>query len=349
MTRSSPEAALGDLVSKAVVDGRVSAAVGAAGDHEGAEIVVVAGRTHLNSTRRVAKTSRFDLASLTKPFTATLALALARRNLVPLELSLGEVWGKGVHPKLAEVSLESLLRHRSGLEAWTPLYRRLRKPQRVADFLLEGRALASRRQRYSDLGYILWGLSAERVLGVRLDRLIQRHVARPLGLRGCGYRPSGTGSVVETRLGNEVEIALAEGQGIAVGKRSGARLGAPQDGNAAFLSGVAGHAGLFGSALHAYRLGREWLRPERVLSGSCRKRALGGSGAYALGWRRPTRRGSAGPALGPSSFGHVGFTGGSLWIDPDADRILVLLAHRSDTAVDLAAWRRRFHKLATSR
>ena len=97
----------------------------------------------------------------------------------------------------------------------------------------------------------------------------------------------------------------------------------------------------------------EWLRPGRLFSPEAKARALAwGSGLYALGWVRRNVLGSAGPALGPDSFGHSGFAGGSLWIDPDASdaseggRLLALLGARTDPAVDMNAWRRRFHALA---
>ena len=74
--------------------------------------------------------------------------------------------------------------------------------------------------------------------------------------------------------------------------------------------------------------------------------ALSGNGSCLLGWRRASRRNSGGAALGPGSFGHVSFTGGSLWIDPGRRGILILLAHRANTGVELAPLRRRFHAAA---
>jgi CubicO group peptidase (beta-lactamase class C family) len=76
------------------------------------------------------------------------------------------------------------------------------------------------------------------------------------------------------------------------------------------------------------------------------RRALAGGGPTALGWWRRHVRGSAGPNLPKSAFGHTGFAGGSLWLDPEAGRVLVLLAHRASAAVPMNRWRRRFHALA---
>jgi CubicO group peptidase (beta-lactamase class C family) len=120
-----------------------------------------------------------------------------------------------------------------------------------------------------------------------------------------------------------------------------------QDGNARFLGGLAGHAGLFAPAAGVLALAREWLRPQALLTRRQVERALAGTGPYALGWARRRVRGSAGAALAPSAFGHAGFTGGSVWIDPEQDRIFVWLGHRRSAASDLNAWRRRFHALAS--
>jgi CubicO group peptidase (beta-lactamase class C family) len=106
-----------------------------------------------------------------------------------------------------------------------------------------------------------------------------------------------------------------------------------------------GHAGLFGRARDLWRLGAEWLEPRRLLKREATAQALAGR-PFLLGWWRRTLQGSAGRALPPGSFGHTGFAGGSLWIDPEARRVLVLLTQRTDPASDMNRWRRRFHTLA---
>jgi CubicO group peptidase (beta-lactamase class C family) len=111
--------------------------------------------------------------------------------------------------------------------------------------------------------------------------------------------------------------------------------------------GLCGFAGLFGTAAGLWRLGAEWLEPRLLLHSETVAAALAGGGPFALGWwRRRSRGGGGGPALSAGSFGHTGFAGGSLWIDPRRSRVLVLLAHRLDPASDLNRWRRRFHAAA---
>jgi CubicO group peptidase (beta-lactamase class C family) len=300
-------------------------------------------------------TTRFDYASLTKPFTATLALVLDTEGVLPLATRIGEVWPEA-HRKLARKSLSDLLRHRSGLAAWTPLYHRCRSLQEILDLLLGGELLGARAGTYSDLDYILWGLAAERWTGERLDRLLRSRVLDPLGLSSVEPFPGEQPDLAESRMDTGKESDLATRQGISIEPLPPPPLGWPQDGNARFLlpllggpGRLAGHAGLFGGAQDLWTLAAEWLAPRRLLQPEGVAAALGGGGPYALGWQRRTLRGSAGRALSPSSFGLTGFAGNSVWTDPEKGRIFVLLSSRIDPRSDINRWRRRFHSLAVKR
>ena len=174
--------------------------------------------------------------------------------------------------------------------------------------------------------------------------------------------PGDAPDVAASRMDTGQEVRLAARQGLAIPPLPPPPLGFPQDGNARFLVGLAGgtggmtgHAGLFGRARDLWALAAEWLAPRRLLQPAGVAAALiggsggsGGSGgrSFALGWWRRTLRGSAGRALSPSSFGHTGFAGNSLWSDPETGRIYVLLSSRTDPAGDVNRWRRRFHALA---
>ena len=212
----------------------------------------------------------------------------------------------------------------------------------MARWLLGGQLLGARRGTYSDLDYVLWGLSAERVLRRPLHDLLCQELIEPLGLR-----PSPTGDTfwLPCQLGNEREVELAAAQGTRVGLLGPPTTGRVQDGNARFLGAPAGHAGLFATPGALFALAREWLAPGALWSAAAAAAALTGPGSFALGWRRATRRGSGGPALSAGSYGHLGFTGGSVWVDPERRRVFVLLAHRTTVDVDLAPARRRFHAL----
>ncbi len=343
--RKAPK--LEQFVARLVNEGLVAAAAALVGSAEHVELEASAGISGQALDGPEGSRRLFDLASLTKPCMATLALRLDRAGRLPLDLTVGDVWPRAAE-RLRQRTLDDLLRHRAGFQPWAPLYRRCRRPQNVSRLLLAGDLLGARAGTYSDLDYVLWGLTAERVLGERLGRALQIFLTDPLGTRLLKASPGPSAQVVPCGLDNARERALAGDLGLAVAAAPAPPLGTPQDGNARFLGGLGGHAGLFGSARSLWRLAREWLNPGWVLDREQVAAALEGPGRWLLGWSRRQVKGDAGPVLSPSSYGHTGFTGGSLWIDPEAERILILLAHRTSVEVDLAPWRRRFHRLALS-
>jgi CubicO group peptidase (beta-lactamase class C family) len=333
-----------DLLDETVAAGAVSAASG--------RFVALSGdREPWSGASGPARLdTRFDLGSLTKPFLATLALGLDERGELPLALPVGEVWER-VDPRLASRPLGDLLAHRAGFVAWTPLYARCRSREEVMALLTGGALLGAPLPTYSDLDYLLWGRAAEAILGRSLFALLGERVLAPLGLSGVTLAPGPAEDVAASRMGTGKEVELAAEQGIVVTDLGPPAPGEVQDGNARFLAGLGlslpGHAGLFGRADDLVALGLEWLAPGRLFSPEAKARALAyGDGLYALGWVRRNVVGSAGPALGPDSFGHSGFAGGSLWLDPARGWLFALLAARTDPAVDLNLWRRRFHALA---
>lgn len=300
--------------------------------------------------------TRVDFASLTKPFVATLALVLDAEGVLSLSAPIGDFWPEA-DPRLGRRPLSDLLRHRSGMAAWRPLYHLCRSREDVLSLLLNPALLGTRAGTYSDLDYILWGMTVERVTGAPLHELVRSRVLIPLRLSSVEPTPGDRHDIAESRMDTGKEALLAAGQGLEIPVLSPPPPGMPQDGNARFLLGLSGgtermtgHAGLFGRARDLWALGAEWLAPGRLLKPAAVAAALGGGGSFALGWWRRTLRGSAGPALSRGSFGHTGFAGGSLWIDPGVSgrgRIFVLLSSRADPACDIHRWRRRFHTLAS--
>ncbi|MDH3746244.1 MAG: beta-lactamase family protein, partial [Acidobacteriota bacterium] len=272
------------------------------------------------------------------------ALCLDAGGRLPLSTPVGEIWVR-CEPKLARRTLEDLLRHRSGLRPWTPLYLRCHRRQEVERLLLDGELLGASAGTYSDLGYILWGLAAERVLGRTPDELLREFLLEPLGEDGLRTTPVEAADAMRCELDTRREVELASAEGLELEPLSPPRSGSVQDGNTRFLGGYTGHAGLFSTPEALWRLVQEWLSPGGLLSAAAVRRALTGGRTFACGWERRRVKKSAGPALSRGSFGHIGFTGGSCWVDPQRDRVFVLLAHRTRELPNLDRWRRRFHGL----
>ncbi len=308
---------------------------------------------------RLPMGARFDAASLTKPWMATLALTLSARGQLGLETRLGEIF-PSAGERNRDRSLEDLLRHRAGIAAWAPLAvrlgRRLADRAALTDFLLSASLWAQcdessiHSATYSDLGYLLWGLAAERATGWSLADLLDVQIAEPLGLPPIGALAAAPPQeqVAECRLDNGREVELAAEQGVALTRQTPFLRGRSQDGNARALGFLTGHAGLFLTVDELLILAREWLAPGRLLTREGVVRALAGGGPYALGWTRQSADGSSGGALSPAAFGLTGFTGGSLWIEPERERIYVLLSHRLASRLDFNPVRREFHRLAAS-
>jgi CubicO group peptidase (beta-lactamase class C family) len=141
------------------------------------------------------------------------------------------------------------------------------------------------------------------------------------------------------------EVELAAEEHLSIDEMGPPELGEPQDGNTRFLHRVIGHAGLFGDLTTLGGLAGQWLRPGNLLRADSVARALGGPGRFALGWFRQGET-QGGRALGPQAFGHEGFTGGSLWSDPETDLTVAVLAHRATVASDLGPFRESLHHLA---
>jgi CubicO group peptidase (beta-lactamase class C family) len=250
-----------------------------------------------------------------------------------------------------EVTLEDLLRHRAGLGPWLPLYELgIVWDSSLASRLSAAQPARARRGTYSDLGFIIWARLAEQALGSSLLNLLSHWVLEPLGLEDQiqGAETARPEHVHRCNMSTDQEVRLAAAQGLVISDQGPPSRGQPQDGNARWLGRYCGHAGLFGSVEGVWALGEAWrcalagdpvfLQPRAALH------ALAGRGTRRLGWWMRTLRGAAGTALSRHAFGHTGFTGGSLWVDPDRDIVVCLLAHRASSQTDLQPLRRSVHR-----
>ncbi len=305
----------------------------------------------------VLQETPFDLASLTKPLaTAPLLALLEQEGTLDLEAPLDSYLPGTRGSPLGRRTLLALATHTAGLPPWAPLYLRSRSLDGyVAEIAGRPPAVAPGRTLYSDLGYILLGAVLERAAHKGLDELFLDRVAGPLGLARVGFATATRRfpDAAATERGNHYERALAGEAGATHAWRADIAHGEAHDGNAHGLGGVAGHAGLFGTAAEVARIGCELLRPGPLGLGerACARllRVAPPSDGRTVGlvlaaWSRAGRG-----VLPDEAPGHTGFTGTSLWLDPSAGGCYVLLTNRVHPRVperDFQALRRAFHRLA---
>lgn len=283
----------------------------------------------------VTESTIFDLASLTKVVaTTTAAMILEDRGQLVLDSTVGHYLPRFVERDSAKraITVRHLLTHQGGLEAYAPLYldSLVRGRERYLDRIAERplRSVPGMATVYSDWDMILLQLVVEKVAGSPLEWFFEDYVAQPLGLRETLFRPAAP-------LLPRVAVTANDST------RGGLLRGIVHDGNAWAVGGVSGHAGLFSSArdlatfahmmLSGGKVGdTKIVEPETIARWTAPQ--VDGS-SRALGWDTPSgERSSAGRYFSQRSFGHTGFTGTSLWMDPEKGVFVVLLTNRVHSA-----------------
>jgi CubicO group peptidase (beta-lactamase class C family) len=311
-----------ERLDRAVADAVTPGAVVAVVDRGGAIALGSSGLRRLGGPATDADT-RYDLASLTK-VVATLpsVLKLVATGEVDLDDPVGRFFsGAGLfhEPSLADVPVRALLAHASGLPAWRPLYAQpADRRAALAAVINTELPHPGGTVVYSDLGFMLLGAIVERVAHERLDAFAAREVFAPLAMHATGYGPV-----------SGVPVAATED----CGWRDRVLEGEVHDENATVWDGVSGHAGLFGTAGDLARYAHAWLtRDERLgpsaLLEACRaEAAVAADGARrGLGWVLAHEGSFGGP--GARGYGHTGFTGTSIWVEPEGGHATVLLTNR---------------------
>jgi len=338
--------ALSDFLAAEIDAGSFPGASALVGSSESVLEAAVAGRASVEpEPSDVAPETLFDLASLTKPL-CTGAL-LAGEGALPLDAAPGRILPEWKKTRFDGITLESLLTHTSGLASWYPMYVRGEGAAAYRRTLAELEPVAAPGERviYSDINFLLVTELLEAVLTAPLERVFAETVARPAG-SAARFLPEVSTETAATERGDRFERAMVEARGLAYGRfRDGVVRGEVHDGNAFRRGGVSGHAGLFATARDVWALARTWLEPAR------RAWTLDRTGEHAeargLAWQGRRGAGSAIPEMSEASFGHTGFTGTSLWIDPERDRIAVLLTNRIHPEVREIPFnevRQRFHR-----
>ena len=283
------------------------------------------------------KDSIFDLASLTKPLATTIAImGLVDRGVICLDDQLNKIISGPLPGDKQTITPRLLLCHSSGLPDWKPYYLELIKHpvekrkdilrQCILNECLEyPPGLGS---QYSDLGFMLLEWIVEESSGSRMDNLLRENFYNPLGLKRTFLMKNKSPC-------NLSEIAATED----CPWRKKVLCGEVHDENAYALGGYSGHAGLFGCAEdiflilnmlreHFYSKKEDFFKAETVKRFFTRQNIFKGS-SWALGWDTPSSEGSSsGSYFSSKSVGHLGFTGSSVWMDPEQDIIVIFLTNR---------------------
>ena len=333
---------------KAEVDsGAFPGAVVAVGRPGRLALLAAVGHYGVDDTWPVDPATIYDLASLTKVVGLTsAALLLVTDGRLGLDDPVARWVPAFRGPRKERVTVRHLLTHSSGLPAWAPLFRAAKT--RAAAFAVVDSTTLLRAPGdtfvYSDLGAIVLTQIVERAAGEPLDRFLARRVFGPLGMGATRYLPPGAWHhrIAPTEVDSAWRKRLLRGE--------------VHDENAGRLGGVSGHAGLFSNAPDLARFASWMLTIHAGAPAGARGSAEGSPPAgaeppvpdaalvrefttrqgiparstRALGWDTPSDSGysSAGTAMSRRAFGHTGFTGTSLWIDPDRDLFVILLTNR---------------------
>jgi CubicO group peptidase (beta-lactamase class C family) len=228
----------------------------------------------------------------------------------------------------ASITVRMLLTHRGGLEAYAPLYKEFRGREEYLQQIAQRplKVPPGTETIYSDWDMVILGLVIERITGQPLDVFATERIFNPLGLRETMFRPDTTNVALRRRIAPTAFDTL----------RGGLLWGVVHDGNAWAMGGVSGHAGLFTSArdlaVFAQMMlnggtydGVRLLHPATIARWTT---AQGAGSSRALGWDTPANESSAGDYFSPRSFGHTGFTGPYMWIDPERGLFVVLVTNR---------------------
>lgn len=331
---ATPFSTVTAVLDRAIANRAFPGAVVEIGRRGGVVATLARGSQTYAAQAPVTPTTIYDLASLTKVLATTALFADAAasgrmRFNDRVRHWIGPWTGEDRQP----VTLQDLLEHCSGLPAHRPYWERrqgrasfeLAICEEPLDYLPRTRSV------YSDPGFMLLGFAIERAASAPLDRLFDTWRERELGSQvELRFRPPAewrdrTAPTEDTADGDE-------------------RRGEVHDENCAALDGVAGHAGLFGTAAAVGACARWWLAAP-ALATFARKSATPGS-SRALGWDTMLPTSSCGTRLSPRAIGHTGFTGTSLWLDPEQDLYVALLSNRvhpSRTGEGIQETRRALH------
>jgi len=308
-----------------------------------------------DSDRHTYRGDIFDLASVTKVIaTTSAAMKLYEKGKLNLDTTvvsyLPEFSGPdSLNDSLKQtITVKNLLTHTAGMLPFKRFYLMAPPSQEAlmdSVFKSELDTIPGTKYKYSDIGLITLGKVLEKLAGADLKTFTDSVIFRPLEMEGTGYLP-------DQRLDRIVPTEISELDSMLV-------HGFVHDENSHSLGGITGHAGLFSTAIDLARFAQMMLnkgtlgdtvifQPETIELFTRRANMLGDDNSRCLGWDSPSENSSGGVYLSPNSFGHTGFTGTSIWIDPDNQIFVILLTNavhpnRSYKYPNYFDWRQRIH------
>ena len=308
----------------------------------------------------------YDLASLTKVLvTGLLCAKLIETGEIKLSDKISRYFSEFDTNDKREITIQNLLTHTSGFQAWLPFYL-------FADSIPEQFELITAQSLenpinskvvYSDFNFITLGFLLSEFFYEPLDELAKKEIIEPLDLQNTFFNPpkSLQKRIVACEKGNEYEKRTCIDLGYDISKykwRDYQIWGEVHDGNCWFMNGISGHAGLFSTVEETFKIAQQFLENQTTLlkPETCKlfrtNFTPGLNEARSIGFQlAETPNSTASKSLSKDSFGHLGFTGTSLWIEPETERIFILLTNRTHASelpfVNINSTRRKFHETAT--
>jgi beta-N-acetylhexosaminidase len=330
-TRESKLAAAYDLLDRSVADHAFPGGVLAVGCKNELWIRPFGKQSYEPASRAVKSDTIYDVASLTKPVVTTTLIAMeveaGRINLdSPVGLYLAE-WNSGPQRGRDKVTIRHLLTHTSGLPGHVTYYQTRKSKREIIKCVFAEQLISAPGEKceYSDPGFILLGNILEVTTGQSLEALAQKRIFAPLEMNNTTFNPSREFHSRVAPTGSDSPL------------RKGLIKGEPHDDNAFVMGGIAGHAGLFSTAGDLAIFCQMMLNGGIYANHRLLKRATVeeftaaqplAKNTRALGWVVPTEPSASGKYFSSRSFGHAGFTGTSIWCDPEKDLFVVLLTNR---------------------
>jgi beta-glucosidase-like glycosyl hydrolase/CubicO group peptidase (beta-lactamase class C family) len=324
-----------DVVEAAIKDKAFPGATLAVGYRGKVSLHAFGKQTYDAKSPNIAIDTMYDIASLTKVVATTTLVAKLAEGDFPVRLDLDAnverylpEWTSGPQPEWRHrVTVRYLLTHTSGLPPFKEYWRTSKsKNEMLARIFAEPLDCEpGTKEVYSDLGIILMAEIIERLTGQNLDTLAREYIFSPLAMSNTMFNPRKTlwPSIAPTEIDNQYRHRLIRGE--------------VHDENAAAIGGVSGHAGVFSTApdltafcqmlLNGGVYAHQRILRRATIAEFTEPQQLSG-GTRTLGWAVPTEGGSSGHFMGPHTFGHTGFTGTSIWIDPDRQLFVVFLTNR---------------------